>query len=99
MRSWRSALLLALTAAASVVGYFALQVLAVFVAFFAYGSSALGGDKWVNVSALFVLLQLLIAGYLVYRKAGVVKIPALVLTLLITRGLFLSLDGSSLLAK
>jgi len=99
MRKWHPALLLILTAAASVVGYFALQVLAVFIAFFTYGTSALGGDKWVNVSALFVLLQLLIAGYLIYRKAGAVKIPALVLALLITLGLFLSLDGSSLLIK
>jgi len=99
MRKWHLALLLTLTAAASVVGYFALQVLAVFVAFLMYGSSALGGNKWVNVSALFVLLQLLIAGYLVHRKEGPVKIPAMVLALLITLGLFLSLDGSSLLVK
>ena len=92
-------MLLTLTAAASVVGYFTLQLLAVFVAFFTYGSSALGADKWINVSALLVLLQLLIAGYLVHRKAGTVKIPALVLTLFITLALFLSLDGSSLLLK
>jgi hypothetical protein len=48
--------LLVLTATASVAGYFALQVPAVFVAFFTYGSSDRGADKWVNISALVVVL-------------------------------------------
>jgi len=93
------ALLWALTVLASVAGYFALQVLAVFVAFFMYGSGSMGADKWVNIGALFVVLQLVVVGCLFYRKAWPNKTPALLSALLIPLGLFLALDGSRLLAN
>jgi hypothetical protein len=99
MRKGHPAVLLVLTATASVAGYFALQVLAVFVAFFRYGTSARGSEKWVNVSALFLVLQLVVVSCIFYRKAWPNKIPALLLALLIPLGLFLVLDGSGLLSK
>jgi hypothetical protein len=99
MRKWHPAVLLVLTAAASVLGYFALQVLAVFVAFFRYGTSDRGSEKWINVSVLFLVLQLVVVGCIFYRKAWPNKIPALLLALFIPLGLFLALDGSSLLPK
>jgi hypothetical protein len=99
MRKWHPAVLLVLTATASVAGYFALQVLAVFVAFFRYGTSTRGSEKWVNVSALFLVLQLAVVSYIFYRKGWPNKIPALLLALFIPPGPFLALDGSGLLPK
>jgi hypothetical protein len=99
VRKWHAILLLTLTVAASVMGYFAFQVLAALVAFFMYGSSNAGVDKWINVGVLFVVLQLITAGCVFYRKPWPQKTLALLLALLIPLGLFLTLEGSKLLAK
>jgi len=97
MRKWPTALVLALTAIANVASYFALQIMAAFVAFFIYGSGEKFSAKSINVSALFVVGQLIVVSYLFYRKVWLRKMPALLLALFIPIGLFLGLNGSSLL--
>jgi hypothetical protein len=87
----------ALTAVGSVAGYFALQVLAAFVAFFIYGSGETFAAKSGNVSGLFVAAQFVAVLFLFYRKVWVKKVPALLLALFIPLGLFLALEGSRLL--
>ncbi|MGI4865316.1 MAG: hypothetical protein ACRYFZ_15450 [Janthinobacterium lividum] len=91
MRKWPLALVLTLTVVGSVAGYFALQVLAAFVAFFIYGSGDTGAAKWANSSVLFVVGQVAIVSWLFYRKRWLKSIPALALALLIPVGLFLAL--------
>ena len=98
MGEWPAILALVLTIIGSIVGYFTLQMLAAIVAFLVYGSSDTGSAKWVNIGALFVAGQLLIVSYLFYRKVWLKSLPALLLALLTPLGLFLALDGSSLLS-
>lgn len=81
----------------SVAGYFALQILAAFVSFFAYGSGAAASNKVTNISVLFVAVQLVIVSCLFYRKVWLKKMPNLLLALLIPVGLFLALEGPGLL--
>jgi len=97
MGKWPAVLVIALTITSSIVGYFALQVLAAFVAFCIYGSGETFSAKSLNVSALFVAGQLIIVNCLFYRKTWVKKVATLLLALLIPLGLFLALEGSSLL--
>jgi hypothetical protein len=99
VRKPSTALVLTLTAVSSLVGYFALQVVAAFVAFFLYGSGEAFSAKSGTVSALFIVGQLIVVSYLFYRKVWVKEMPALLLALFIPAMLFLALDGSNLLAK
>ncbi len=97
MRKWPLALGLALTAIGSVTGYFALQILVAFAAFFMYGSGNMGASKWMNVGALFVAAQLLLVSYLFYHRKWLTRVPTLLLALLIPVGLFIVLEYPRLL--
>jgi hypothetical protein len=98
MRKWPHGLALVLIAIGSVASYFALQIIAALVAFSIYGSGEIFSAKTINVSALFVVGQLMVVSYLFYSRVWIKKTPALLLALLIPAGLFLALDGSSLLS-